>query len=68
MLFRSLFQTSLLPCFTQVYLIFAAVLVVPTLAHLVPAIDAECAGNNVDINESAIADTNNFFAEALRIA
>ena len=45
-----------------------AVLVAPDLAHLVPAIDAECAGIAGDSNESAIADTNNFFAEALRIA
>ena len=62
-----LFQISLLPCFTQVYFIFEADLVVPALMHLVPAMDAEWAGDNGDINESAIAVANTFFAEALRI-
>ena len=33
-----LFQTSLLPCFTQVYLMFPTIFVVPDLVHLVPEI------------------------------
>ncbi len=39
-----LFQRNLLPCLTQVYLIFEIALVVPSLLHLVPEIDAEKVG------------------------
>ena len=39
-----LFQTSLLPFFTQKCLMPPVVLVVPTLVHLVPAIVAACEG------------------------
>jgi hypothetical protein len=35
-----LFQTNLLPCLMQVYLMFDVVFVVPTLVHFVPAMDA----------------------------
>ena len=33
-----LFQTNLFPCFTQVYLIFETIFVVPNLVHFDPAI------------------------------
>ena len=39
-----LFQSNLLPCLMQVYLIFEIALVVPSLLHLVPEIDAEKVG------------------------
>jgi hypothetical protein len=63
-----LFQTNFVPCFTQVYLALAAVLVIPALAHLVPAIDAEKAGNATRTSDEANEMAANFLTRAMNIA
>ena len=62
-----LFQTNLLPCFMQVYLVLETFFVVPTWVHFDPALVAECAGKIVEINTSAIEVESNFFVKALRM-
>jgi hypothetical protein len=55
-----LFQMSFLPDLTQKYLTPPVVLVVPTLAHFVPAIVAACTGvENADRTTAAIRTVDN---------
>jgi hypothetical protein len=63
-----LFQTNLLPCLTQEYLMLETVLVVPALVHLVPAMDAEKAGIPMRTNEAVNEKAANFLTRAISIA
>jgi hypothetical protein len=63
-----LFQRSLLPCLTQVCLIFETVFVEPAFVHLVPAIVAEFAGAIKVAKPNTSAEATTLFTRAMSIA